>query len=119
MVELRATQSTTPSMGSSVQYEAISEAHNIGSAFTVLFEGPMTALKADFKAKTQKETRWWCQKANNPLHYFEVVASGYCRAHKSQELSGDKIFTTASFTLGQVTITGQDYIDGSIFFGAA
>lgn len=120
MVEFRATHNTSPSMGSTGQYEAISEAHNIGAAFTVMFAGTNTALKTDFKAQAAaKEARWYCQKANNSDHYFEVVASGYCKALKSQELSGDVVFTTASFILGQVTVTSQDFIDGSVFYGCA
>ncbi len=115
MTELRATQSTTPSMGSTGQYEAISEAHNIGSAFTVMMTGKNTAVKTDFKAKTSHEARWYCLKANNPNHYFEVVGTGRIQALKSQELSGDKIFTTLSIVLGQVTIDGQDYIDGDFY----
>ena len=117
MVEFKATQNTTPSMGDSGQYEAISEAHNIGVAFTLLFAGREANLKADFKAKTPRQIDWYMAKGNNPDHYFEVTtATAYCRAFKTQKLSGDKIFNTASFICGAPSIVVQDYIDESVFY---
>ena len=117
MVELRATQTTTPSMGSSGQYENISESHNIGVAFTLLYSGIETALKADLKSKTSRQIDWYMQKGNNGNHYFEVTtATAYCKAITTQKLSGDKIFNTASFICGAPSIVVQDFIDESVFY---